>query len=237
MLALQTTESTRTGQQALQNIKAMIEDSGINHNEFYQHFRAAPLALPTLKKVFQEYFYYIRTFPQILAGTSHRVESELIRMKLARTVVSELGDGVGEAHFIMFERVLSGVGVKLDDWKHVAYAPETQKLVDGLRVLFLEKPTRYSIGAHYVIEEFGFPMIANLYEGFRLYDGWKHEDFTYFYLHMLVETDHVAWISEAVMDAASDPEAIAEIEEGARQVLVLLNQFWKGLKRVAQQDG
>ncbi|WP_231993397.1 MULTISPECIES: iron-containing redox enzyme family protein [Pseudomonas syringae group] len=222
-----------TGEQIIHSIKEMITASGINTNALYKTFRQAPLPKATLKKVFQQYFYYIRTFPQILAGTSHRTDSEVIRMKLARTVVSELGDGVGEAHFIMFERVLAGVGITLDGWKKVEYIPEASELVDGLRRIFLEGSTEHAIGAHYVIEEFGFPMISNLYEGFRLYSGWKHEDFTYFYLHMLVETDHVQWISDAVMEAARDTDNGNDILEGAADVLNLLTRFWQGLNRVA----
>jgi len=222
-----------TGEDIIRSMKGMIAASGINTNAFYKTFRQAPLPPATLKKVFQQYFYYIRTFPQILAGTSHRTESEVIRMKLARTVVSELGDGVGEAHFIMFERVLAGVGIQLDDWKKVEYIPEASALVAGLRRIFLEGSTEQAIGAHYIIEEFGFPMIANLYEGFRLYDGWQHEDFTYFYLHMLVETDHVEWISDAVMEAAREARNGNDILEGAADVLNLLTRFWDGLNRVA----
>ncbi|MFA0967345.1 iron-containing redox enzyme family protein [Pseudomonas amygdali] len=233
MPAQQMEQGYLTGEQIIHSIKEMITASGINTNAFYKTFRKAPLPKATLKKVFQQYFYYIRTFPQILAGTSHRADSEVIRMKLARTVVSELGDGVGEAHFIMFERVLAGVGITLDDWKKVEYIPEASELVDGLRRIFLEGSTEHAIGAHYVIEEFGFPMIANLYEGFRLYSGWKHEDFTYFYLHMLVETDHVQWISDAVMEAARDTDNGNDILEGAADVLNLLTRFWQGLNRVA----
>lgn len=233
MPAQQMEQGYLTGEQIIHSIKEMITASGINTNAFYKTFRQAPLPKATLKKVFQQYFYYIRTFPQILAGTSHRTDSEVIRMKLARTVVSELGDGVGEAHFIMFERVLAGVGITLDDRKKVEYIPEASELVDGLRRIFLEGSTEHAIGAHYVIEEFGFPMIANLYEGFRLYSGWKHEDFTYFCLHMLVETDHVQWISDAVMEAARDTDNGNDILEGAADVLNLLTRFWHGLNRVA----
>jgi pyrroloquinoline-quinone synthase len=222
------------GEAVIGEIKELILDSGINTNEFYATFRKAPLSPDTLKHVFQQYFYYIRTFPQILAGLSARVDSELIRMKLARTVVSELGDnGEGKPHFRMFEDVLSAVGVQLDDWTLVRHEPEAEELVAGLRRLFLQQPANYALGAHYVIEEFGFPMIVNLYEGFRQYKGWKHVDFLYFYLHLLVEANHVDWIGDAVLDAAKTPADAAQIREGAREVLGLLKRFWAGLNRLA----
>jgi pyrroloquinoline-quinone synthase len=214
-------------------IREMISQSGVNSNAFYHTFKSRRLDPETMKSVFQQYYYYIRTFPRILAGTAHSVESELVRMKLARTVVSELGDNVGQPHFIMFERVLRAVGITLDDWKTTTHIPEAVELVDGLERIFLRMPTNYAIGAHYVIEEIGMPMIIALYEGFRPYPGWTAEDYGYFYLHMLVETDHVEWIREALIEAASDSTARAQIEEGARQVIVLLNQFWDGLNRLA----
>lgn len=232
---VQTFNPIYRGEQVVESIKRMVVQSNINDNDFYRTFRSAQLSPSAMKNVFQQYYYYIRTFPQILAGTSHRVDSELVRMKLARTVVSELGDGIGDAHFVMFEKVLAAVGVKLDDWKKVSYIPEAEQLVDGLRHLFLEKPYYYAIGAHYVIEEFGFPMIVALYEGFRRYEGWTHESFGYFYLHMLVESDHVEWIRAAVIDMAKDEKAIEQIEAGAQEVLVLLSNFWRGLNRVALQ--
>lgn len=224
------------GMELVNKIKEAVHASGINDNVFYRTFRTGRLPLEGVKPVFQQYYYYIRTFPQILAGLSHRVGNETIRLKLSRTVVSELGDGVGEAHFLMFERVLAGLGVKLDDHQTVTYIPEALALVEGLHDLFLKQPPACALGAHYVIEEFGFPMMVALYEGFRLYPGWGHEDFTYFYLHMLVEQDHVEWIQEALLAAAANPDTHAQAESGAYQVLALLNSFWVGLDRCAQQQ-
>ena len=224
------------GMELVNKIKQAIHESGINDNVFYRTFRSGRLPLVGLKPVFQQYYYYIRTFPQILAGLSFRVENEKVRLKLARTVVSELGDDIGDAHFLMFERVLTSLGVKLDNYQLVSYIPEAEALVVGIRDLFLNQPTACALGAHYVIEEFGFPMMVALYEGFRLYPSWKHEDFTYFYLHMLVEQEHVEWIQDALLAMAENPETHAQAESGARQILTLLNTFWVGLDRIAQQQ-
>lgn len=228
-------EKVSEGQAVVDQIKQMIDESGINENVFYRTFRKEPLPREVLKEVFQQYYLYIRTFPQILSGLAPRVDDELIRLKISRTVVSELGDGHGDPHFKMFEAVLKGVGVELDDYRTVEHAPEATQLVETLRRLFLEESPNYAIGAHYVIEEFGFPMIVNLYEGFRLYDGWEHEDYNYFYLHILIESNHVDWIQEALLAAAKDESAREELIKGAAQVLDALNAFWAGLDRIARQ--
>jgi pyrroloquinoline-quinone synthase len=226
---------TADGQAVVNQIKRMIEASGINENAFYKTFREKPLPLEVVKEVFQQYYLYIRTFPQILSGLAPRVDDELIRLKICRTVVSELGDGEGEPHFQMFENSLKGIGVKLDDYRTAEHAPEVEQLVANLRRLFLKDSPNCAIGAHYVIEEFGFPMIVNLYEGFRLYDGWDHEAYSYFYLHILIECNHVDWIQDALLAAARDKSAREEIIKGAAEVLDSLNAFWTGLDRIARQ--
>ena len=226
-------DTVTDGKATVEQIKKMIDDSGINENEFYKTLRKEPLPLDVMKDVFQQYYLYIRTFPAILSGLAPRVDDELIRMKISRTVVSELGDMHGDPHFVMFEKSLAGIGVVLDDYRTVKHAPETEDLVAALRRLFLEESPNCAIGAHYVIEEFGFPMIVNLYEGFRLYPNWKHEDYLYFYLHILIEANHVDWIQDALLAAARSETDCTEILRGAAEVLDALNAFWTGLNRIA----
>ncbi|WP_368877206.1 TenA family transcriptional regulator [Providencia vermicola] len=221
----------------IKEIREMINNSGINENEFYKTFQKKELPLDIVKIIFQQYYYYIRTFPQILSGLAPRVTDELVRLKICRTVVSELGDGKGDAHYIMFEKALAGIGITLDEYQTADYNQETHALIDNLNRLFFIESPNYALGAHYVIEEFGFPMIVNLYEGFRLYKGWRHEDYNYFYLHILIECNHVDWIQEAMLAAAKDDTSKFEIIEGARQVLESLNNFWKGLNRLAISHG
>ncbi|WP_165856080.1 TenA family transcriptional regulator [Marinobacter sp. JSM 1782161] len=226
-------DSVELGDKVVNQIQQKVEQSGINHNPFYQTFRSTTLDKPTLKDVFQQYYYYIRTFPQILSGLAPRVDDEVIRLKICRTVVSELGDGHGDPHFKMFTDSLSSLGVTLEDIDTVEHCPEARQLVQDLERLFLSEHPNYAIGAHYVIEEFGFPMIVNLYEGFRRYEGWEHEDYNYFYLHILIESNHVDWIQDAVQAAVTDDESAAQVLSGADQVLQSLQQFWEGLNRIA----
>lgn len=228
-------EVTKSKCEVIEVIKNMIEESNINENKFYKTFREKELPLEKIKPIFQQYYLYIRTFPEILSGLAPRVDDELIRLKISRTVVSELGDGRVAPHFSMFEESLSAIGVTLDDYKSVDYTTETRQLIDDLNRLFLEESPNKAIGAHYVIEEFGLPMIINLYEGFRLYDGWKHEDFNYFYLHILIESNHVDWIQDALVEASKGGDgAREELISGASEVLQSLTNFWSGLHRLTK---
>lgn len=214
------------------SLKEIVRTSGVNDNRFFSTFSSVELEPEELARAFQQYYYYIRTFPQILAGLSHRVDSEEVRLELAKTVVSELGEGHGPAHFRMFEEVMTSVGITLADYRTVTHIPEADALVDGLRAIFLQGPTSRAVGGHYTIEETGLPMIKALYEGFRNYEGVTTESLGYFYLHLFLEADHVNWIGQAVRHLSTDPDAVSEIEAGAAQVAGLLSDFWEGVCRV-----
>lgn len=223
------------GAALVRHIRRLVDEAGVNDNEFYRNFRSGKVSLAGVKTVAQQFFHYNRTFTQTMAGLCHRTESETIRLRLGQTVVSELGGGNGDPHFVLFEKALAGIKVTLDDYRRVPRTPETEQFVEGLRELFLKMPPYYAVGAHFVLEETGAPMIGALYEGFRNYPGWKHEDFGYFYIHMIVEKDHVEWIEAAIIEAGDDTLASQQIEAGARRVLELLGVFWSGLNRLSLQ--
>jgi len=141
-------------------------------------------------------------------------------MKLARTVVSELGDnGEMKAHFQMFQDVIAAVGIELDDWTTVKHIPEAES--SGQRNSGFIPGTAHQLrpGRSLRDRRVRLPMIVNLYEGFRNYKGWKHVDYLYFYLHLLVEANHVDWIGDAVLDAAKTPADADQIREGAKEIL------------------
>jgi pyrroloquinoline-quinone synthase len=208
----------------------LIASVPVDDNRFYENFRKRDLTRDELQFFADQYFYYIRTFPQILAGLSHRVDSEAVRVELAKTIVSELGEGLpGKKHFELFQNVIGALGIKVRDDLAVEHTPESEALVQGLRQLFLRDSTIAAVGGHYTIEKVGLGMIHNLYEAFRRYPEISVENMEYFYLHLFLEADHVAWISEAVRQHAGDPTAIADLEEGCLRVAKLLADFWEGL--------
>jgi pyrroloquinoline-quinone synthase len=210
-------------------IRQTIDQFDLNNNMFFKSFRRQPLSQEQLTFVCQQYYLYIRTFPRILAGLSHRVDSEDVRMWLAKTVVSELGEGHGLAHFKLFERVMDSVGIHIQDYREADYIPETIALVNGLKRIFLVESPVAAVGGHYTIEETGLPMIDSLYEGFRHYPGHDVRSMEYFHLHLFLEGDHVSWIAAAVEDYADQPEHSEELCRGGSEVAKLLMEFWNGL--------
>jgi pyrroloquinoline-quinone synthase len=229
-MTTQVTPATRSVEEIFARLDELIGTVPVDDNRFYENFRSRDLTRDELQFFADQYFYYIRTFPQILAGLSHRVDSEAVRVELAKTIVSELGEGLpGKKHFELFQNVIGALGIKVRDDLAVPHSPESEALVDGLRQIFLRDSPIVAVGGHYTIEKVGLGMIHNLYEGFRRYPEITVPDMEYFYLHLFIESDHVSWISEAVKQHAGDPEAVAELEEGALRVAKLLADFWEGL--------
>lgn len=205
-------------------------------NPFFAAFRDGEITVDDVKVFADQYYLYIRTFPQILAGLSHRVEDEKIRKELAKTIVSELGGGEGEIHFRMFEKACAPLGVKIAGVGEVDYLPETTALVDGIKKMFLEDKVEAALGGHYTIELSGLPMIASFYEGFRRFPESNVESLEYFYLHLLIEREHVEWIHAAVEQVTGAEAAHAEIRRGALTMAGLLGDFWRALHaRTAKQ--
>ena len=211
-------------------LNELIDNVPVDENRFYESFRGRNLSKAELQFLADQYFYYIRTFPQILAGLSHRVDSEAVRVELAKTIVSELGEGhPGKKHFELFQKVMKPLGVQFPDYRTVEHIPEAESLVAGLRQIFLKDSPVTAVGGHYTIEKVGLGMIHNLYEGFRRYPEITVEDMEYFHLHLYLEADHVDWIMEAVRQYADDPANHPELEDGAARVAKLLADFWEGL--------
>jgi pyrroloquinoline-quinone synthase len=214
------------------DLNAAVKATDCVENDFFAAFRAQQLSVDDMKKFADQYYLYIRTFPKILAGLSHRVDNEEIRKELAKTVVSELGGGGGEGgmgHYKMFENACAPLGITIAEAGSIEYLPETTALVEGIRSLFLEGSIEAALGGHYTIELSGLPMIKSLYEGFRALPGSTVESLEYFYLHLLIEREHVEWIHTAVEQATGGEESRAEIRRGALLIAELLGNFWEAL--------
>jgi len=206
-----------------------IMSSAAVGNPFFSAFREGRVDVEGIRFFADQYFLYIRTFPQILAGLAHRVEDEVIRRELAKTIVSELGGSAGEVHFELFRKATAPLGVDPAPVGAVDYLPESVALVDGIKDLFYNDTVEAALGGHYTIEQSGLPMISSFYEGFRVLPGSTYESMEYFYLHLLVEHDHVAWIRSAVSRALGDERTRADIHRGAMRIAGLLGDFWGAL--------
>jgi pyrroloquinoline-quinone synthase len=202
-------------------------------NDFFAAFRDKQFDVAAVQKFADQYYLYIRTFPKILAGLSARVDNEEIRKELAKTVVSELGGGGegGMGHYKMFKNACAALDIDVAPVGTVEYLPETTALVEGIRELFLEGSIEAALGGHYTIELSGLPMIKSLYEGFRELEGSNVESLEYFYLHLLIEREHVEWIHAAVEQATGGEESRSEIRRGALLIAELLGNFWAGVHR------
>src|SRR4051812_50064038 len=103
------------GADLVRHIRRLVDESGVNDNEFFRNFKAGKVSLDGVKTVGQQFFHYNRTFTQTMAGVCFRTESEMTRPRLAQTVVSELCGGPEGPHFPPFQKAVAGIGVNGPD--------------------------------------------------------------------------------------------------------------------------
>ncbi|MGF7236954.1 MAG: iron-containing redox enzyme family protein [Frankia sp.] len=225
--------TTASTQQATEEffveLDADINKSPAVVNDFFAAFAEGAFGVDDLRFYADQYYLYIRTFPQILAGLSSRVSDEGIRRELAKTVVSELGGSQGEVHFKLFEKAIAPLGITVTPIDQATHIPEAVALVEGIKELFFNDSVEAALGGHYTIEQSGLPMISSFYEGFRGFPESDYESMEYFYLHLLVEHEHVEWIRAAVERAIGDGQTLLDIRRGALRMAQLLGDFWAAL--------
>jgi pyrroloquinoline-quinone synthase len=224
-----TASAPRTTDEFFVELDADINKSQAVVNDFFTSFSKGAFSVDDLRFYADQYYLYIRTFPQILAGLSHRVEDEGIRKELAKTIVSELGGSQGEIHFKLFEKAIAPLGITVMPPETATYIPEAVALVEGIKDLFFNDSVEAALGGHYTIEQSGLPMISSFYEGFRDFPESTYESMEYFYLHLLVEHEHVEWIRAAVERAIGDDQTLTDIRRGALRMADMLGAFWAAL--------
>lgn len=237
---MNTVEETAEFRKIIMHIDGEITKTKCLDNEFYHLIRGEKLSSEATKAFVEQYFYYIRTFPKFLAGLSYRVDSEVTRYNLAKTVCSELGEGhPGGEHFKMFERAVKPLGITglNDNWQNVEYCQEVKDLVDGIEDMFLRGPIPAALGGHYTVEKTGLPMIDSLYKGFGFSDGCTIDSNEYYYLHLVIEKDHVDWIEDAASEYANSAENVELLIDGAIKMAHMLSRFWEAMYRLAKGSG
>ena len=237
---MSTTQEAIEFRKIIMHIDRQISKTQCLNNNFYELIKRERLSAAAAKAVVEQYFYYIRTFPKFLAGLSYRVDSEVTRYNLARTVCSELGEGhPGGEHFKMFEKAVAPLGITglNENWNNVEYCPEVSALVKGVEKMFMESPVPAALGGHYTVEKTGLPMIDSLYRGFGFSDKCTIDSNEYYYLHLVIEKDHVDWIEEAVNQYVDSKENVELIINGAIEMAGMLSNFWGAMYRMAQQNG
>jgi len=175
-----------------------------------------------------DYLFWVRSFPSILAGLVANVRDEESRLFLTEILYSELGSGTPETmHFKLFQDFLLSLGVGEEDIKSAPRYEETTSLVGGMRTLYSHRDVLIALGAQYALEKQAFPMIEQLYAGFKRCSAGGAPRFEYFDLHLVEEPKHLECMRRCVLRHLCTVEDKSRVAQGANECLDLIGGFWR----------
>jgi pyrroloquinoline-quinone synthase len=210
------------------NLDRAIETHEACHNEFFVMLSCPQWSHARLAAFSHEYYYWIRSFPGILASLVANVNDEESRFFLVEILHSELGSGHSErAHHKLFKQLVLSLGVAEEEIHSRCYWAETEALVTGMLTLYGDSCICRALGAQYALEKQALPMIQNLDRGLRCLQHVKDSPFDYFDLHMMEEPEHLRCMQECVTRHLGHAEDRDEVSRGAFDCLSLIATFWR----------
>lgn len=209
-------------------LDAMIDAHEACCNPFFEHGKRQGWTREELSAFSPDYYHWVLSFPRILAGLVNNVQDEKSWFFLTQILFSELGSGNEDRmHFRLLGDLLVKLGLKREEIAAGPRYAETIELVEGLERIYKDRNLLSGMGAQYALEKQAFPMLAQLYDGFRHFDGLSASDFEYFEIHLVEEPEHLRCMQECIGHYMSTPEDQDRVVAGAQQCLDLIAAFWR----------
>src|SRR5207247_4368986 len=119
-------------------------------NVFFQAFKDQYLSRSQLQTFLRQYHYFCKHFVKVLEGLLYKtpVDALEMRVELAKTLHSELGNGCAEqAHSRLLERFAAAVGLSPDALDQTVPVPEVAEYLAVLQRLLLESHYLTALGS------------------------------------------------------------------------------------------
>lgn len=230
---------TMTPTVTLDSLIEEIRAHPVNTHRFFRVFRDRALSPDQLRTFTRQYHLFCHRFVKLLEGLLYHTPVEALDMRigLAKTLNSELGDGkADQAHIRHLERFAQRVGLPLADLLSTEPIPELRRYLEVLSRLFLASPYLVALGAELAVETTAISEFRFLLPGLRKYPQFEDRDLWFFSMHLQEETLHGDWLTEAVRQTASSPDDLALVAQGARETVDAWQECWDGFHREIFQD-
>lgn len=197
-------------------------------NDFFEHGKTRGWTFEELAAFAPDYYLWVRSFPRILAGLVNNVRDDRSCFFLTQILFSELGSGVEErTHFRLLGQVLEKLGLQAAEIATGPRYAETRQLVEGLESLYKDRDVLRAMGAQYALEKQAFPMLAQLYAGFRHFQQLEGPDFEYFEIHLVEEPEHLRCMQQCIGHYLRSPGDQEMVVAGVQRCLDLIAAFWR----------
>ncbi len=217
---------------ALDQLVRELEQHPVNRNIFFEAFKAHHLERARLRTFFRQYQYFCKHFVKLLEGLLYHtpVEQLEMRIKLAKTLHSELGSGsIDQAHLTLLNRFAATLGLTKDELDQTIPVPAVKAYLEVLRRLFLESDYLTALGSELAVEITAEAEFRYLYPGLKKYPEFSDHDLEFFILHVKEEECHGNWLVTAVQQTARSESDYERVAAGARETAEAWHEFWQGL--------
>jgi pyrroloquinoline-quinone synthase len=211
-----------------------LEQHPVNTNAFFQAFKDRHLRREQLQAFLRQYHYFCKHFVKQLEGLlySTPVEEVEMRVELAKTLHSELGDGRPEqAHIRLLERFAGALGLGRAALDRTVPIAEVTEYLLVLHRLFIESDYLTALGAELAVEVTAAAEFRYFYPGLAKYKEFRARDLAFFKLHLEAEECHGDWLTEAVRRTARTEADLDRVAAGARTTADAWHAFWQGMYR------
>jgi len=211
-----------------------LKDHPVNTNVFFQAFKDQYMSHRQLQTFLRQYHYFCKHFVKVLEGLLYKtpVGALEMRVELAKTLHSELGNGCAEqAHSRLLERFAAAVGLSPDALDQTVPVPEVAEYLAVLQRLFIESDYLTALGSEMAVEITAASEFRYFYPGLTKYQSFSVHDLVFFEMHLEAEECHSAWLTEAVEKTARTQADLDRVAAGARTTADAWLTFWQGLYR------
>jgi pyrroloquinoline-quinone synthase len=211
-----------------------LKDHPVNTNAFFEAFKDQYLSRSQLQIFLRQYHYFCKHFVKVLEGLLYKtpVGSLAMRVELAKTIHSELGNGCPEqAHSRLLERFAGAVGLSTDALDQTVPIPEVAVYLAVLERLFIESDYLTALGSEMAVEITAASEFRYFYPGLTKYQTFSPHDLVFFEMHLEAEECHSVWLTEAVEKTARTQADLERVATGARATADAWLAFWQGVYR------
>ena len=141
--------------QFLDNLVQEIKNHPVNTHPFFCAFKEQRLSIPQLQTWLRQYHYFCKHFVKLLEGLLYKtpVDELEMRVELAKTLHSELGDGDSDcAHIRLLERFAESLELDKEALDKTTPFPEVSTYLSVLHRLFVESDYLTALGSELAVE-------------------------------------------------------------------------------------
>jgi pyrroloquinoline-quinone synthase len=206
---------------------------GAVNNRYLDRFQKGDLNEREFERFAVQFFAFVKSFPRILATLLANTPDEEAADELATILVSELGDGNPKRrHEYLYHRFLRSIGLDPVDAGRRSWLPSTRAYIEGLAGLYGDRSYPKALGASFGLEHMAIPMWDQLIPGLealkRRREDLEGMDLFYWTFHRDLEQGHEDAMSRTL--SSLDEREEADLEDGCKAALDLLEGFWLGLE-------